>query len=132
MNLKEEKRNYNLEERTAKLAEAIIEFCQAVPENFITRSIVTQLVKAGTSQAANYCEACEAESTKDFIHKIGIVLKELKETKFWFRAISKAHEQGKARARELWQETHELNLIFAKSRKTAQDNLNNSVLNIEH
>ena len=117
-----EKRVYDLEERTARFAEAIIDFCKTIPENVITRPIITQLVKAGTSQAANYYEACEAETTKDFIHKIGIVLKEIRETKLWLRLIARAHEPCKNRSRELWKEAHELNLIFAKSRKTAKEN----------
>ncbi|MBU0597028.1 four helix bundle protein [Patescibacteria group bacterium] len=114
------KHSFDLEERTAKFAENIILFCKTIPENSITKPIITQLVKSGTSQAANYCEACEAESSRDFIHKIGIVLKETKETKFWLRAISISHEPCKEKSRNLWKEANELNLIFAKSRRTAQ------------
>ena len=77
--LKENK--YDLEERTAKFGEEIIKFAKKIPENSITKSLISQLVKAGTSVGANYCEADDAESKKDFKHKIGICKKEDRETK---------------------------------------------------
>lgn len=66
------KKEYDLEERTAKFGERIIKFCQIIPKNEITRPIINQLVKCGTSVGANYCEADDAESGQDFKHKIGI------------------------------------------------------------
>jgi four helix bundle protein len=66
---------YDLEERTAKFAEAITQFAKKIPENSITKPLITQLVKSGTSIGANYCEADDAESKKDFKHKIGICKK---------------------------------------------------------
>ena len=116
------KHPYDLEERTAKFAEEIIEFCRTIPQNTITTPMITQLIKSGTSQAANYYEAVEAESTKDFFHKIGIAQKEIKETKLWLRLIAKAHEPAKERARVLWKEAHELNLIFASVRRKRFEN----------
>ena len=68
-------KKWDLEERTAKFGENIISFCKKVPRNPITIPLITQLVKAGTSVGANYCEADDAESKKDFRHKIGIVKK---------------------------------------------------------
>ena len=66
---------YNLEERTARLGEDIIKFCKDLPKNDVTRPIINQLVKCGTSVGANYCEADDAESKADFKHKIGICKK---------------------------------------------------------
>lgn len=67
--------NYNLEERTAKFGEAIIEFSKKIPQNPITTPLITQLIKAGTSIGANYCEADDASTKKDFIHKFAYVKK---------------------------------------------------------
>ncbi len=79
------KKKFDLEERTAKFGEDIIEFAKKIPKNPITLSLITQLVKAGTSVGANYSEADCAESKRDFEHKIGICKKESKESKHWSR-----------------------------------------------
>ncbi len=105
--------NYDLEERTAKFGEKIIEFAKKIPQNTITKPLITQLVKAGTSVGANYCEADDASTKKDFVHKIGISKKESRETKHWLRMISKAVEWMTNGAKTLSNEAQELNLIFA-------------------
>ncbi len=64
MNDKTQEKMWDLEERTAKFGEDIIKFCKKVPRNPITNPLITQLVKAGTSVGANYCEADDAESKK--------------------------------------------------------------------
>ncbi len=74
-------KKYDLEDRTAKFGEEIIRFAKKLPQNPITVSLITQLIKAGTSIGANYCEADDAESRKDFKHKIGICKKEAREVK---------------------------------------------------
>jgi len=76
MTNKTNNKKWDLEERIAKFGENIIIFCKKVPRNPITIPLITQLVKAGTSVGANYGEADDAESKKDFKHKIGIVKKE--------------------------------------------------------
>ena len=103
---------YDLEERTAKFGEEIIKFCRSLPHNDITRPLINQLVKCGTSVGANYCEADDAESGKDFRHKIGICKKESRESKHFLRMIAVARSQLKEDAKNLWQEAKELNLIF--------------------
>lgn len=103
---------YDLEERTARFGEEIIQFAKKAPKHVITLSIVDQLVRAGTSVGANYCEADCAESRKDFEHKIGICKKEAKETRHWLRMIAKAVSELKDEARTLWKEANELHLIF--------------------
>src|SRR5437899_11592943 len=105
---------FDLEERTARFGEAIIAFCKQVPQNAITLPLITQLVKAGTSVGANYCEADDAVSKKEFRCKIGTCKKEARETKYWLRMIASAEEATKEAARGLRQEAKELHLIFAK------------------
>ena len=103
---------YDLEERTAKFGEEIIKFAKKIPINPVTIRIIPQLVTAGTSIGANYGEADDAESSKDFKHKIGICKKESREVKHWLRIIVVACPELKDEARKLWQEAKELNLIF--------------------
>jgi len=103
---------YDLEERTAKFGEEIIRFAQKIPVNPVTLRIIPQLVAAGTSTGANYGEADDAESGKDFKHKIGICKKESREVKHWLRMMVVAAPDLKEKARMLWQEAKELNLIF--------------------
>ena len=104
--------NWDLEERTAIFGEKIILFCRKVHIDPITSPLITQLVKAGTSVGANYCEADDAESKKDFKHKIGIVKKESRESKHFIRMMAVAVPDLKNEAKPLWQEAKELNLIF--------------------
>jgi len=103
---------YDLEERTAKFGENVIKFCQQMPKYEITRPVINQLVKCGTSIGANYCEADDAESKQDFKHKIGICKKESREAKHFLRMAAMATPKMKDEARELWLEAKELNLIF--------------------
>jgi four helix bundle protein len=81
--------------------------------NAITSSVVSQLVRSATSVGANYCEADDAESKKDFRHKISICLKEIKETRHWLRMMAAAAPEFRNDARTLYKEAKELNLIFA-------------------
>ena len=103
---------YDLEERTAKFGEEIIKFCNNLPKNDITRPLINQLVRCGTSVGANYCEADDAESRPDFKHKIGICKKESRESKHFLRMSAIAAPEKNEQARKLWIEAKELNLIF--------------------
>jgi len=105
-------KKFDLEERTAKFGENVIKFCKEIPKDSINSSIINQLVRSATSIGANYCEADDAESRKDFKHKLGICKKESRETKHWLRMIATAYSDKKEKARILWQEAKELNLIF--------------------
>jgi len=104
---------YDLEERTACFGEAIIAFAKKIPRNPINDPLITQLVKAGTSPGANYCEADDAVSKREFLNKIGTCKKESRETKYWLRMVAAAEPSLKEEARILWQEAKELHLIFA-------------------
>ena len=93
--MKENKRVYDLEERTALFGENIIDFVKTLPINSINSELIRQIVKSGTNIGANYMEADAAESKKDFRHKIAICKKEAKETKHWLRMIAKANQERK-------------------------------------
>jgi four helix bundle protein len=88
-------RAYDLEERTAVFGKAVIDFALAIKRNAIIAPFLTQLIKSATSIGANYCEADDAESKKDFRHKIGICRKEARETKYWFRMVARAGSRSK-------------------------------------
>jgi four helix bundle protein len=115
-------RAYDLEERTALFAGRVIDFAIDVERNPVTLPLITQLVRAGTSIGANYCEADDAESRKDIRHKIGLCRKEARETKYWFRMIARAAPMAKQSARPLWKEAKELHLIFCKIRRSLDRN----------
>jgi four helix bundle protein len=105
-------RSYDLEERTAKFGEGVGEFAKKIPVNHVTKPLIEQLVRAGTSVGANYCEADDACSNKEFRQKIGYCRKESRETKHWLRMIAKAAPELRQNGRSLWQEAKELHLIF--------------------
>jgi len=117
-------KKYDLEERTAKFGEDIIDFAKSIPKNPITVPVITQLIKSGTSIGANYCEADCAETKKDFIHKLGICKKESKETRYWLRMAVRVEPGTKEIARKNWQEANELNLIFSSIVNKTKENLN--------
>ena len=113
---------YDLEERTAVFGESVIEFAKKIPVNPVTRSLIDQLVRAGTSVGANYCEADDAYSKKEFRQKIGYCRKESRETKHWIRMMVKAEPDFREDAKPIWQEAKELHLIFASIQRKAQSN----------
>lgn len=106
--------NYDLEERTAQFGEDVIEFCRSLIQDAINRSVISQLIRSATSIGANYMEANAASSKKDFANKIYICKKEIQETKHWLRMLVKCAPDKREEIKKLWQECHELNLIFQK------------------
>jgi len=121
MNQFSNENKYDLEERTVKFAEDIIDLTRSIKIDAVNKRIIEQLVGCGGSIGANYCEAVEAESKKDFIHKIGIVKKETKETKHWLRLLARSNPECKEEIRKLWKEAHELLLIFAKINRSSRN-----------
>jgi len=120
---------YDLEERTAQFGEKIIKLAKKIPKTAENFPIINQLVRAGTSIGSNYCEATEAESKKDFSHKISISKKESKETKYWLRIVAVSEPQLKEEAKEFWREAHELNLIFGKIKRSSDKKIiDNSII----
>jgi len=111
---KPENQKYDLEERTVKFGEDVIDFMKELPKNEITRPLIRQAVRSGTGIGANYVEANQASSKKDFRNKIYIAKKEASETMYWLRIIVKSCPDYKESARKLWQEAKEFTLIFSK------------------
>jgi len=75
----------HLEERTVQLGMLAMWICEQLPQGYAGRNVADQLFRAATSVAANYAEASEPESDADFVHKLKVALKELKETRVWLR-----------------------------------------------
>ena len=109
-----ERPRYDLDERTAKFGESIIDFAKKIPLSPVTRRLIDQLVGAGTSVGANYAEADDAVSKKEFRNKIGTCKKEAREAKFFIRMVVRAVPELRDEAKPLWREAKELHLIFAK------------------
>ena len=85
-----DKRVYDLEERTARFGEAVIDFARTMPQDVLTSRIINQLVGAGTSVGANYVEADDAVSKKEFLKSIGTCKKEVREAKHFLRMAVRA------------------------------------------
>ena len=105
--------SFDLEERTALFGEAIVRFSRRIPRDPTNNRLIDQLVGCGTSVGANYCEANEGVSKKDFRNTIGRCVKEAKGTKHFLRMIAASEPKLAADARELYREAKELHLIFA-------------------
>ena len=104
-----------------QFGEAVIQFVRKVRFDAVTVPLVKQLVRASTSIGANYVEADEAGSRKEFRYRISLCNREVKETKHWLRMIAVASPQQKEEARVLWREANELNLIFSAIFRKMQD-----------
>ncbi|MDP4223576.1 MAG: four helix bundle protein [Bacteroidota bacterium] len=115
---------YDLEERLINFAVMIVEICETMPDTKASNHLAGQLLRSGTSPALNYGEAQSGESKRDFIHKIKIVLKELRETFVCLKIIyhSKLYK-SESKIVTTMNENNELISIFVKSADTAQKNL---------
>ena len=110
----------DLSERFEGFAAEVIKGISKIQRNFAGRHIAGQLIRSATSAGANYEEACGAESRQDFIHKLQIVLKELKESLFWLRVAVKADLVTLEAVRLILKEGNELGNIIGKSVITAK------------
>lgn len=121
--MNESERKFDLEDRLIDFAVRIIKLSEALPNTKAGNHISTQILKSGTSPAPNYGEAQGAESNADFIHKLKICLKELRETFIWLKIITKAELIKPIEKLEpLMTETNELISIFVSSIETAKKN----------
>lgn len=111
-----------LEERLLDFAARTGLVVDALPDTRMGRHVAGQLVRCGTSPAPNYSEGCAPESRADFVHKLGIVLKELRESRVWLRLIVKAKLLPSAKLNDLIDECFQLMNIIAKSIVTAKAN----------
>jgi four helix bundle protein len=107
-------KKYDLKERTSKYGVTIVKFCKSISQDAISKPLISQIVRSATSIGANYMEASNASSKKDFGNKIYICKKEAEETKHWIQMISVCCEDRKEELRKLWKEAQELTMIFQK------------------
>ncbi len=112
-----------LTDRLLIFAVEILKFISTLPGDSTAKHITTQLFRSSTSAGANYEEARSAESKADFIHKLGIVLKELKETRFWLRLILQAELVDFKKIEPFLRESEELCAIVAQSIITVKKRL---------
>lgn len=119
-----DQRGEDLEDRLLEFAARVGKAVDALPGTRMGRHIAGQLVRSGTSPAPNYSAACAAESKKDFIHKLGIVLKELRESRTWIKLILKSEMLPKKKMSSLLDEANQLCNIIGQSVLTAKTNLN--------
>ncbi|MHC4871094.1 MAG: four helix bundle protein [Planctomycetota bacterium] len=114
-------REYNLQDRLIEYAVRIIKLSEALPNTNAGKHISLQLLRSGTSPAANYGEAQSAESRADFVHKVKLSLKELPEADIWLKIIVKSNLiKPKSKIKPLVQETDELIAILFASAQTAR------------
>ncbi len=112
----------DLEDRLVDFAVRIINVVEALPSSKAGNHVAGQLIRSGTAPAPNYGEAQSAESRKDFIHKMKIALKELRETLIWLKIIERKPVCEPAEMTDITKEGDELIAIFVKSVKTAEEN----------
>ena len=113
-------RNFDLQDRLVKFSVRVIRLSEALPETRAGKHIATQLLRSGTSAAPNYGEAQSAESRADFVHKLRIALKELRETGVWVKTIAEAGLVESTLVAPLLRETEELTKILFASVETAK------------
>ena len=114
---------FDLEDRLIDFAVRIIRTAESLPKSKVGNHIASQLIRSGTSPAPNYGEAQSAESRADFIHKMKISLKELRETRVWLLIIIRANLIKEApKLDSVVDENNQLISIFAASIKTADQN----------
>jgi len=107
--------NYDLEERTLDFGKRVVRLVKVLPKNVVNLELGKQVVRSGTSVGANYREATEAESKRDFVHKLRIAKKEVKETTYWIDLIAEANPDLEGRLSASRKESRELLFILAAS-----------------
>ncbi len=107
------KHHFDLEQRTLEFAKKIIRLCRRLPQNVINRELIAQLVSASGSVGANYREANDALSKKDFNHRIKITRKEAKESYYWLELLQEANPASMEEINPLLAEALELKKIFS-------------------
>jgi four helix bundle protein len=122
-----------LKERTKQFALRVMKLVDAVPKTAAGRALGNQLIRSGTSVGANYRAACRGRSKAEFIAKIGTVVEEADESKFWLELIMDDELLPRNLVEGLWKEADELTTIFVASAKTAgQSKVANQQLQIKN
>ena len=107
------KHEFDLEERTLEFARRVIQLCKKVQSDAVNRELVGQLVRASGSVGANYREANDALSKKDFGHRIKITRREAKEAHYWLQLLEEANPASNGAIQDLRREALELKKIFS-------------------
>ena len=115
-------RQYNLQNRLIEFSISIIEVSEKLPKNYVGQHFSKQLIRSGTSPAFQQAEAQSAESSKDFIHKLKIGIKELRETKVNLEIINRKFLPSEVKVQNTLKECDELVAIFYSSIRTAKTN----------
>jgi four helix bundle protein len=110
----------DLGERLLEYGARIIKLVESLPNTVVGRRVADQLLRSGTSAGANYEEARGAESKDDFVHKLQIALKELRESNYWLRLLVKSGKISAERMNDLLDESNQLRAILSKSVATAK------------
>lgn len=114
----------DLEDRIVQFAARCVKVCGAIPAKKAgSSSMADQLFRSSTSVAANYAEASESESRKDFIHKLKVAMKELSEARVWLKICAESGYVPKPRLAKLLGEAEELSKIFASNIITAREKM---------
>ncbi|HXX23351.1 MAG TPA: four helix bundle protein [Terriglobia bacterium] len=110
----------DLDDRLLEYGARIIRLVESLPNTVVGRRVADQLLRSGTSVGANYEEAQGAESKDDFVHKLQIALKELRESNYWLRLLVKSDKISVAQMTGLLDESSQLRAILSKSVATAK------------
>ena len=113
----------DIEERLVEFAVQVVKLCGRLPNTQAGGHIAGQLLRSGTAPAAHYAEARGAESTRDFVHKLKLCIKELNESRIWLRIIDKSGMWTGAQLENAFQECDQLCRIINASIKTTQKRL---------
>ena len=119
-------KQYDLEDRTLEFGKRVIRLSKALSKNTVNFKLTDQFIRSGTLMGANYREANETETKKDFNYRIRICRKEGKETIYWLNLIIEANPEFKERIKPLLQETTELVKIFAAILEKSKKNQNSA------
>jgi len=108
-----EAKPYDLEKRTLEFSKAVIRLCVELPKKVVNSNVINQLLRAACSVGANYREANEKLSKKDFIHRMKITRKECKEASYWLELLLEANQTYSKKIIEFIKESRELRNIFS-------------------
>jgi four helix bundle protein len=111
-----------LRQRTQRYGLHIIVFCKQLPDDWVSREIGRQLLRAGMGVTGNYWSACRGRSDREFIAKLGVAVDEADESVLWLTALMQSGIRGDVETKDLLREGHELRAILSKSHKTAREN----------
>jgi four helix bundle protein len=110
----------DMSDRFLDFADRVCSVVDSLPDTRLGRRIADQLLRSGTSPLGNYEEACAAESKNDFVHKLGICLKEIRESRAWLRLISRRNMLPATRLGDLIDESEQLGRIVGQSIATVR------------